>query len=67
MPCAKRRAEIFRAHPEFGAPDAPVDQLPEDVRARLSTELQKVRDETTPFANAEVIREIRELVSRVAA
>jgi len=64
---AKRRAEIFRAHPEFGAPDAPVDQLPEDVRARLSTELQKVRDETTPFANAEVIREIRELVSRVAA
>ena len=64
---AKRRAEIFRAHPEFGAPDAPVDQLPEDVRARLSTELQKMRDETTPFANAEVIREIRELVSRVAA
>ena len=27
---AKRRKEIFAAHPEFGSPDAPVDQLAED-------------------------------------
>jgi hypothetical protein len=64
---AKRRAEIFAAHPEFGAPDAPVDQLSEDVRARLQAELQKMRDDTTTFANDEVIREIRELVTRIAA
>lgn len=64
---AKRRGEIFAAHPEFGSPDAPVDQLPDDVRARLQAELQQMRDETAPFANAEVVREIRELVTRVAA
>jgi thiol-disulfide isomerase/thioredoxin len=64
---AKRRKEIFAAHPEFGSPDAPVDQLTEDVRVRLQAELAKMRDETTKFANAEVVREIRELVSRVAA
>jgi hypothetical protein len=64
---AERRARIFAENPEFGSPDAPVDQLPEDVRARLSAELQKMRDETTAFANGEVIREIRELVTRVAA
>src|SRR2546426_377584 len=64
---AKRRREIFAAHPEFGSPDAPVDQLPEDVRAQLQAELAKMRDETTPFANQEVIRELRELVTRVAA
>ncbi len=64
---ARKRREIFAASPEFGSPDAPVDQLADDVRARLQGELQKMRDETVPFANAEVQRELRELVSRVAA
>ena len=62
---ANERKRIFAAHPEFGSPDAPVDQLPEDVRARLQAELQKMREETVPFANAEVQRELRELVSTV--
>jgi hypothetical protein len=60
---ARKRREIFKAEPEFGSPDAPVDQLPDDVRAKLQAELQKMRDETTAFANAEVQRELRELVS----
>ena len=64
---ARRRAEIYAAHPEFGAPEAPIDQLPEDVRGRLQAEMQKMRDDTTAFANAEVVRELRELVTRVAA
>lgn len=64
---AKRRKEIFGAHPEFGSPDAPVDQLAEDVRVRLQAELAKMRDETAKFANAEVVRELREIVTRVAA
>jgi Thioredoxin len=64
---AKRRREIFGAHPEFGSPDAPVDQLPEEVRVRLQAELAKMRDDTTKFANAEVVRELREIATRVAA
>jgi thiol-disulfide isomerase/thioredoxin len=64
---AKRRKDVFAAHPEFGSPDAPVDQLAEDVRLRLQTELAKMRDETTKFANAEVVRELREIATRVAA
>jgi thioredoxin family protein len=64
---AKRRKDIFAAHPEFGSPDAPVDQLAEDVRVRLQAELAKMRDETTKFANAEVVRELREIATRVAA
>lgn len=59
---ARKRREVFAAHPEFGSPDAPPDQLPEDVRARLQTELQKMRDETTDQANTEVIRELRAIV-----
>jgi hypothetical protein len=64
---AKRRKEIFAAHPEFGSPDAPVDQLAEDVRVRLQAELAKMRDDTAKFANAEVVRELREIATRVAA
>jgi len=60
---ARKRREVFAANPEFGNPDSPVDQLPEDVRTRLQAELQKMRDETTVFANAEVQRELRELVT----
>jgi hypothetical protein len=64
---AKHRKDIFAAHPEFGSPDAPVDQLAEDVRVRLQAELAKMRDETAKFANAEVVRELREIATRVAA
>ena len=61
------RKKIFAAHPEFGSPEAPVDQLPEDVRGQLQAALQKMREDLVPFANAEVQRELRELVSKVAA
>jgi hypothetical protein len=64
---ARKRAEIYASHPDFGLPDAPVDQLPDDVRAALQAELAKMREETTPFANAEVLRELRELVAGVRA
>ena len=64
---ARKRKEIFAAHPEFGSPDSPPDALPEDVRTRLQAELQKMRDETTAFANTEVQRELRELVAAVPA
>jgi hypothetical protein len=60
---AKKRREVFAKDPAYGSPDAPVDQLPDDVRGRLQADLQKMRDETTPFANAEVQRELRELVA----
>ena len=59
---AKKRLQIFAAHPEFGSPDGPVDQLPENVRARLQQALQKMRDDTADWANAEVVREIRAIV-----
>ena len=64
---AKRRKDTFAAHPEFGSPDAPVDQLAEDVRVRLQAELVKIQHETAKFANAEVVRELREIATRVAA
>ena len=60
----KRRAEVFASDPRFGSPDGAVDQLPEGVRADLMAALQKMRDEMRPFADAEVVREIREIVTK---
>ncbi len=60
----KRRAEIFASDPRFGSPDSPVDQLPEAVRADLTAALQRMRDEMRPFADGEVIRELKEIVTK---
>src|SRR4051812_27261125 len=40
---SQKRLEVFAKDPAYGSPDAPVDQLPEDVRGRLQADLQKMR------------------------
>ncbi len=64
---AQKRLDLYREHPEFGSPEAPVDQLPEDVRTRLAQATATMREETTPFANKEVVRELRATVERARA
>ncbi len=64
---AKKRLEIYANNTEFGSPDAPIDQLPEPVRVKLQEAQAAMRDETTPFANGEVIRALRAIVEPVAA
>lgn len=61
---ARKRREVYASRPEFGSPDGPADQLPDDVRAELQAALQRMRDETRDLANAEVIREIRAIAER---
>jgi hypothetical protein len=62
---AARRAAIYAAHPEFGAPDAPVANLPEEARARLTEALNASRQEAKPVENAAVIRALRDIVEGV--
>ncbi len=64
---AAQRTEIYASDQAFGRPESPVDQLADDVRERLTQRLQAGRDELAPFANREVIREIRDIVERAAA
>lgn len=63
---ARRRREIYASDPAFGSPEAPPDALPEDVRRRLQEAILRMREETKPFADREVVRELRDLVSGVA-
>lgn len=62
-----RREAIHAANPAFGAADAPIDQLPDDVRARLSSAIAKMREEMVPWANAEVVKELRAIAERAPA
>jgi hypothetical protein len=62
----RKRREIYASDPAFGAPTDPADRLPEDVRARLHERLVGMRDETKPFADREVVRELREIVAGAA-
>lgn len=64
---ARRRREIYASDPEFGSPDDPPDRLPEEVRGRLQRALAAMREETKPFADREVVRELRAIAERAVA
>jgi len=59
---ADKRREVIASNPEFGSPDGSVDQLSEDVRAKLQSATNASREETVPWANSEVARELRQLL-----
>lgn len=59
---ARLRSEMYEKNPEFGSPDEPPDQLPEDVRARLNQAMADIRTRTNAFGSQEVVRELREII-----
>jgi thiol-disulfide isomerase/thioredoxin len=63
---AAKRKEIYERHPEFGGPEGYATLEPE-LRAALGELLLKMRDETRPFAIAEVARELGEIVERASS
>ena len=63
----ERRQALYKQHPEWGDPSKPIAELPEDVRTQVQQAAAAMRTETKPFANAEVVRELREVVERAVA
>ncbi|GAC1316058.1 MAG: hypothetical protein NVSMB2_08490 [Chloroflexota bacterium] len=63
----QRRQELYRQHPEWGDPNAPIAELPEDVRTQVQQATAGMRADTKPFANSEVVRELRELAERASS
>jgi len=64
---AEQRKRIHADHPEFGAYGSSPDDLAEDVRARLTAEITKRREDDVAWANREVVRALREIVERSPA
>jgi|SRR5215208_6306929 hypothetical protein len=62
----EKRQALYRDHSEWGDASKPIAELPEDVRSQVQQATAAMRSETKAFANSEVVREIRELVERVA-
>src|SRR5437764_7773447 len=53
----EKRQALYAAHPEWGDPSKPIAELPEDIRTQVQQASAALRNETKPFANAEVVRE----------
>ncbi len=60
---AQSRREIVAQHPEFGAPDTPYAQVPEDVRPRLMEAMAAARDRTRAQDVVDVVGAVREIVA----
>ena len=63
----EQRQALYRDNPDFGSPSDPPDKLPEDARIRLTQAIAQMRDETKPFADKEVVRELGEIAKGIAA
>jgi len=63
----EKRQALYAAHPEWGDPSKPIAELPEDVRTQVQQATAALRNETKPFANSEVVRELRELAQNAAS
>ena len=63
----EKRQALYKQHPEWGDPSTPITELPEDIRTQVQAATAALRNETKPFANAEVVRELRELSQHAAA
>ncbi len=63
---AAQRRELYAQHPEFGSPETPADQLPEDVRVTLMQEMSRLRDAAKEDDNRTVVQALRAIVERAA-
>lgn len=64
---AAQRRDVFAQHPEFGSPDTPISQLPEDVRVKLMEAIAAVRDTTRTTDQQDVVRQLRDIIASVHA
>jgi len=61
-----KRLAMYAAHPEWGDPSTPIAELDESIRTQVQQASAALRNETKPFANSEVVRELRELAQSAA-
>jgi len=60
----EKRVGLYQANPDWGDPSKPIAELPEELRTKVQQASGAMRNETKPFANSEVVREIKEVVQK---
>src|SRR3981081_2634412 len=63
----EKRLELYKQNPEWGDPSKPIAEVPEDVRTTIQQKTGALRNETKPFANSEVVRELRAVAERATS
>jgi Thioredoxin len=63
----QQRRQLYASHPSWGSPDTPISELPENVRTEVQAAIAQMRQELAPWANQEVVRELRALAESAAA
>jgi hypothetical protein len=64
---AQLRREAFAQHPEWGSPETPIAQLPEDVRTKYMEATASGREQSKDADNKDVVQALRDIVTRVRA
>ncbi|HEY7122563.1 MAG TPA: thioredoxin family protein [Ktedonobacterales bacterium] len=64
---AQQRRKLYEEHPEFGTPDTPIAQLPEEVRGQLMEAMAAFREESRSANNRDVVDALCEIVKAVSA
>jgi hypothetical protein len=59
---AELRRELSAQHPEFGDPDTPIAQVPDDIRPQLMEAMGAARERTRSQDVADVVRSLRGIV-----
>ncbi len=60
---AQIRRDLSAQHPEFGPPDAPIAQLPEEARTQLMQAIATQREATKAQDNQDVVRDLRAIAT----
>jgi hypothetical protein len=64
---ARQQRELYAQHPEFGSPDTPISQLPEDLRAQVMQATAASREASRSANNQEVVSALRHIVETAQA
>ena len=64
---AQIQREVYAEHPEFGSPDVPVTQLPEDLRLQVMQATAGRREASKAENNRDVVRALRQIVESAQA
>jgi hypothetical protein len=64
---AQIQREVYAEHPEFGSPDVPVTQLPEDLRLQVMQATAGRREASRALNNQDVVSALRQIVAAAQA
>jgi hypothetical protein len=64
---ARNQRELYTRHPEFGSPDTPVSQLPEDIRTQVMQATAELREASRAANNQDVVSALRQIVESAQA